>query len=792
MEGYGHRALAGAWERVCPGRPVRMGREARVHKHTRRILAGLAAGVLVAGFAQSPAIGAPPPAGDGPERITRPDDLPNPLAAKQRDQKTEAIRALLAGNAKAVDHNGTMGIELPNGRWVQWGTPKTEKALTLLVEFGDETYKDFGAGAGPQKGQIPKPDRNWDGGATDDNSTNWHADTSPAFYQNMLFNPQGPSMTDFYLKQSGGRYTVNGEVQDWVKVRYNEARYGNNDHQTEGYWQLVTDALTAYDDKLKAQGWTDQQIKDYLKPFDQVDRYDYNNNGNVNEPDGYIDHLQIVHAGVGEEAGGGAQGANAIWSHRWRAWQTGIGQWGPGTNKAGGAEIGDSGFWGADYVMEPENGGLGVFCHEFGHELGLPDLYDTSGGDNGTGFWTLMSAGSWLNNGTDTIGTLPGYFGPWEKLFLGWLDQRTVDASRHGTTYEVLGAAGQSFPLDAAVLVKLPDQTITTKFNDPYAGAYEWWGGRGNNLDTSLARDLDLTGATGAAAVTAKAWYDTEQDFDYVFGEVSTDGGSTWSRVGEPISGRSAGWQDLRYDLSAYKGKQVKFRYRYVTDSGTFGPGLFLDNIALSLDGATRWSDDVEAGTTGWTAAGFARLQNGALTEKRPHYYLVENRTYVGYDRYLKTGPYNFGWANSKPQWVERFPFQKGMLVWYVNTAYADNNTNPVAGSGGHPGHGRALPVDAHPTALKFPGGALLGNKRQPFDATFGLHRTDPVTLHRNGAALDIPSRPGVPVFDDTNPNAYYDPANPQNSVIVGGAGVKVEVLSELVQGRFLILKITT
>ena len=57
---------------------------------------------------------------------------------------------------------------------------------------------------------------------------------------------------------------------------------------------------------------------------------------------------------------------------------------------------------------------------------------------------------------------------------------------------------------------------------------------------------------------------------------------------------------------------------------------------------------------------------------------------------------------------------------------------------------------------------------------------------------LDIPSRPGVPVFDDTNPNAYYDPANPQNSVIVGGAGVKVEVLSELVQGRFLILKITT
>ena len=63
-----------------------------------------------------------------------------------------------------------------------------------------------------------------------------------------------------------------------------------------------------------------------------------------------------------------------------------------------------------------------MFAHEFGHDLGLPDLYDTAGGDNGTGFWTLMSGGSWLNHGTDSIGTTPGYMGAWEKLQLGWLD----------------------------------------------------------------------------------------------------------------------------------------------------------------------------------------------------------------------------------------------------------------------------------------------------------------------------------------------------------------------------------
>src|SRR4029079_16809983 len=83
--------------------------------------------------------------------------------------------------------------------------------------------------------------------------------------------------------------------------------------------------------------------------------------------------------------------------------------------------LGDSGLWIGDYTTEPENGGLGVFAHEFGHDLGLPDLYDTNGGDNSTGFWTLMSGGSWLNHGTDSIGTTPGYMGPWETLQLRWL-----------------------------------------------------------------------------------------------------------------------------------------------------------------------------------------------------------------------------------------------------------------------------------------------------------------------------------------------------------------------------------
>ena len=58
----------------------------------------------------------------------------------------------------------------------------------------------------------------------------------------------------------------------------------------------------------------------FLASFDVWDRYNLDGDTNFNEPDGYIDHFQSVHAGEGEEVGGGALGSDAIWSHRWYAW----------------------------------------------------------------------------------------------------------------------------------------------------------------------------------------------------------------------------------------------------------------------------------------------------------------------------------------------------------------------------------------------------------------------------------------------------------------------------------------
>ena len=87
----------------------------------------------------------------------------------------------------------------------------------------------------------------------------------------------------------------------------------------------------------------------------------------------------------------------------------------------------------ADYTIQPENGGLGVFAHEFGHDLGLPDLYDTSGNtggaENNTGFWTLMSSGANIGDGgPDGIGDAPTDLDAWSSSISAGSTRRATRA----------------------------------------------------------------------------------------------------------------------------------------------------------------------------------------------------------------------------------------------------------------------------------------------------------------------------------------------------------------------------
>ena len=200
------------------------------------------------------------------------------------------------------------------------------------------------------------------------------------------------SVKDYYNEVSYNQLTVDSIVVEPITLANGYAYYGEN---VSGFdarpQQMVQEALAA----LETRGFD----------FTTVD----------SDNDGWVDGLTVIHAGGGEEYGG--NDPNYIWSH----------QWSIPTVTYDGKSL-------STYHTEPERRGwdlysytqgitrIGVICHENGHFLGLPDLYDYGGDSAGVGNFCLMASGSW--NGDD--GTQPAHMSAWCKKNLGWLTPVTV------------------------------------------------------------------------------------------------------------------------------------------------------------------------------------------------------------------------------------------------------------------------------------------------------------------------------------------------------------------------------
>ncbi|NLE43782.1 MAG: hypothetical protein GX620_03575 [Chloroflexi bacterium] len=190
---------------------------------------------------------------------------------------------------------------------------------------------------------------------------------------------------------------------------------------------------------------------------------------------------------------------------------------------------------------------------------------------------------------------------------------------QYGTDYiEFRGNRPLSFTFTGATQVGLVDTTARS-------GDYIWWSNRGDDSNMWLSQEFDLTDVD-EATLTYWTWYDLEEDWDYAYVEVSTDGGRTWtilttpSGTGTNPNGNSFGWAytgasggatsqwiQESVDLSPYAGQAIIIRFESITDDAVNRPGFVLDDIAIPEIG---YFSDFENDAGGWTPAGFIRHAN--------------------------------------------------------------------------------------------------------------------------------------------------------------------------------------
>jgi immune inhibitor A len=385
-----------------------------------------------------------------------------------------------------------------------------------------------------------------------------------------------------------------------------------------------------------------------------------------------------------------------------------------------------------------------VFSHEYGHDLGLPDLYDVSGAaESDIEFWDVMSSGSHAGPISQTI---PVHMGIWDKWVLGWADPEVVPPGTAPQDLEVGQTSRTPAGTEDGLRILLPHKPVTLA--TPHSGARMWWSGNDQHwADVRLSREVAVP-----AGQDVRFWmwndYVIEADWDFGFVEVSTDGGATWQeqevfaesgeRVSTPadypdpngrmrdfggkkfgLTGTTNGWRHDYVNLTPFAGQTVQLRLRYATDAAFLERGWFVDDISITADGTTVFSDDAEA-ENGWTktVASFTtttgagwRLDSG--TRESPHYYLAEWRTRDGFDRGLRFA-YDAVFRPTDPAaagaWrVEKLQYNApGMLVWYRDTSYGTANAPtattldlPSAGS-----KGGLLLVDSHFDPLRHRGTA--------------------------------------------------------------------------------------
>ena len=265
----------------------------------------------------------------------------------------------------------------------------------------------------------------------------------PVAYDSLLFSvgtQRLGSLRDYYREVSRNQFDIDGVVTRWYTAPHPYSYYtanqsGGSPFPPNNAQGMAHDAVALADQDLD------------FRQFDSDGPDEVPDSG---DDDGTVDGIFVVHAGPGAEE---TASGDDIYSHMW--------------NLEVEYASGDIGAHGpikvSDYTTEPEKWAglaphtspnlimsIGTFCHEYGHVLGRPDLYDVEDPDTGSegiGEWDLMGSGNFSHAPGEFIGTSPSHFSAWCKQELGWVIPTNVAVDQLGVTLAPVESGGAVYRL---------------------------------------------------------------------------------------------------------------------------------------------------------------------------------------------------------------------------------------------------------------------------------------------------------------------------------------------------------
>ena len=213
------------------------------------------------------------------------------------------------------------------------------------------------------------------------------------------------SVHDYFKDMSRGEFDLTFDIVGPVKVSKSATYYGGPSPIMGGadhIGEFITEAIKKADEKCDID-WK---------------KYDW-------DDDGEVEQVFVLYAGYGQATGGPT---GTIWPNAWTLDEALQNSDGNGGFSIDGVFINQ---YACSNELYLDSGtvpmGLGVFCHEFSHCMGLPDMYDTNYGSTPTmGDWDLLAGGSY--NGPQGIGWCPAGWTSYERAYAGWLELTELKA----------------------------------------------------------------------------------------------------------------------------------------------------------------------------------------------------------------------------------------------------------------------------------------------------------------------------------------------------------------------------